>query len=108
VSHDGKDALRSGIIYDNQSSYILTRVTGPGTFSFWWRVSSEGGGNDKLRFLVDGVQKGSIAGETTWAKVTVSITGSGSHVLKWVYSKNGSVTKGQDFGWVDQLTWTAK
>ena len=108
VSHDGKDALRSGIIYDNQSSYILTRVTGPGTFTFWWKVSSEGGGNDKMRFLVDAVQKSTITGENDWAKVTVDVTGSGTHIFKWVYSKNGSVTKGQDFAWLDQLSWTAK
>ena len=108
VSHDGKDALRSGILYDNQSSYVLTRVTGPGTFTFWWKVSCEGGGNDKLRFLVDGVQKGTITGESDWAKVTVSVTGTGTHILKWVYSKNSTVTKGQDFGWLDQLNWQAK
>ncbi len=108
VSHDGADALRSGIIYNDQSSYILTRVTGPGTFTFWWKVSCEGGGNDKLRFLVDGVQKGSITGENDWAKVTVDITGSGTHVLKWVYSKNSTVTKGQDLAWLDQLGWQAK
>jgi uncharacterized repeat protein (TIGR02543 family) len=108
VSHDGNDALRSGIIYNDQSSYILTRVNGSGTFTFWWKVSSEGGGNDKLRFLVDGVQKGTITGENDWTKVTVDVAGSGTHVLKWVYSKNSTVTKGQDFGWLDQLSWTAK
>ena len=106
VSHDGKDALRSGIIYDKQNSYLLTRVTGPGTLTFWWKVSCEAGGNDALRFLLDGAQKYSISGETDWAKVTVYVTGSGTHVLKWNYTKNSSVTKGQDFGWVDQIGWT--
>ena len=108
VSHDGKDALRSGIIYDGQSSYLITRVTGPGTLTFWWKVSCEAGGNDALRFLLDGSQKCSISGEKDWAKVTVDVAGSGSHVLKWNYTKNGSVSKGQDFGWIDQIQWTAK
>ena len=108
VSHDGKDALRTGIIYDGQSSYLITRVTGPGTLTFWWKVSCEAGGNDALRFLLDGSQKYSISGERDWAKVTVDVAGSGSHVLKWNYTKNASVSKGQDFGWLDQIQWTAK
>ena len=107
VSHDGNDALRSGIIYDGQNSYLQTKVTGAGTLTFWWKVSSESG-NDALRFLVDGVQKQVISGEKDWAKVTLSITGSGEHRLKWNYVKNGSVTKGEDFGWLDQITWTGK
>ena len=108
VTHDGRDALRSGIIYDGEASSLITSVSGPGTLSFWWKVSCEGGGNDKLRFLVDGVQKAAITGETDWTLVTVDVTGSGTHDLKWTYSKNGSVTKGQDFGWLDQLSWQAK
>ncbi len=106
VAHDGSDALRSGIIYDGQSSYLQTKVTGPGTLTFWWAVSCEGGGNDKLRFLVDGVQQQMISGEIYWRKVTANIAGDGTHTLKWVYSKNGSVTKGEDYGWLDELKWT--
>ena len=65
VSHDGRDALRSGIIYDGQNSYIAT-------------------------------------------KVTVDVSGSGTHILKWNYTKNGSVSKRQDFGWLDQISWQAQ
>ena len=108
VSHDGRDALRSGIIYDGQSSYLITRVTGEGTLTFWWKVSCEAGGNDALRLLVDGSQVKMISGETDWAQVTVDLTGSGTHILKWNYTKNGSVTKGQDFGWIDQISWQAQ
>ena len=49
-----------------------------------------------------------ITGETGWSKVTVKISGYGTHLLKWVYSKDVSGTKGQDFGWIDQIQWTAK
>ena len=83
-------------------------MTGSGTLTFWWKVSCEAGGNDALRLLVDGAQVQMISGETDWTPVTVNITGSGTHVIKWNYTKNGSVTKGQDFGWVDQIEWTAK
>ncbi len=106
VSHDGTDALRSGIIYDGQLSYLQTKVTGAGTLTFWCKVSSEGGGNDKFRFLVDGDQKFAFSGERDWEKIRITIGGSGTHTLKWVYSKNASVTKGEDFAWLDQLEWT--
>ncbi len=105
VSYDGVDALRSGVVYDGQNSYLTTKVNGAGTLTFWWAVSSESG-NDALRFLVDGTQKQVISGVRNWAKVSVSITGSGTHTLKWNYTKNGSITKGEDFGWLDQMTWT--
>ena len=108
VAHDGKDALRSGIVYDGQNSYLQTRVTGPGTLTFWWAVSCEGGGNDALRLLVDGSQVKMITGDVGWTKVTVPISGSGTHVIKWNYTKNGSVTKGEDFGWLDQVSWQAQ
>ena len=108
VSHDGRDALRSGIIYDGEASSLISSVSGPGILSFWWKVSCEGGGRDAFRFLVDGAQVDMITGETDWTKVTVNVAGSGTHVLKWTYSKNGSVTKGEDFGWLDQIQWTAK
>ena len=75
VSHDGKDALRSGIIYDNQNSYLMTKVSGPGVLSFWWAVSCEAGGKDALRLLVDGAQVAMISGEVAWKKVEVEIPG---------------------------------
>ena len=108
VSYDGKDALRSGIVYDGQSSYLITRVPDSDTLTFWWKVSCEGGGNDALRLLVDGVQVKMISGDTDWTKVSVDITGSGTHVLKWNYTKNGSVTKGEDFGWIDRMSWVGR
>ena len=83
-------------------------MTGPGTLTFWWAVSCEGGGNDALRLLVDGSQVKMITGDVGWTKVTVPISGSGTHVIKWNYTKNGSVTKGEDFGWLDQISWQAK
>ncbi len=108
VAHDGTDALRSGIIYDRQNSYLMTKVNGAGVLTFWWKVSCEGSGYDALRFLVDGEQKAMITGEIDWKQVSISITGSGTHTLKWNYTKDGVGTKGQDFGWIDQMSWQAK
>ena len=105
TTRDGVAAARSGAIGHGEQSWMQATATGPGTLSFWWRVSSEAG-YDYLRFLVDGVeQSGSISGATSWQLKTITIA-AGSHALRWQYAKDGSVTAGSDCGWVDQVTWT--
>ncbi len=107
TTHDGTDAAQSGAITHNQSTWLQTTVTGPGTISFWWNVSSESASYDYLEFLVDGTQNAKIGGTSaTWAQKTVTISGSGTHTLKWNYSKDSSVDSGSDCGWVDQVVWT--
>jgi len=86
VSYYGGDAAQSGDIADNQTSLVQTTVTGPGTLSFYWKVSSELGW-DYLRFYIDGAeQPGSISGEVDWQQKTYSIP-SGSHTLKWLMKR---------------------
>jgi len=103
VSHDGNDAAQSGGITHSQSSRLQTSVTGPGTVSFWWKASSEPIG-DKLSFYVDSSLKDEISGEVDWEENEFEVT-SGQHVLKWVYSKDTADSKGNDCGWVDQITY---
>ena len=106
TTHDGVDAAVSGTITHNGESLMQTTVTGPGTLTFWWRVSSETN-YDYLRFLIDDVtQSGGISGTVAWQQKTYSIA-TGTHVLLWRYSKDGSVSTGSDCGWVDQIGWTA-
>ena len=106
TTHDGVDAAVSGTITHNGESWMQTTVTGPGTLTFWWRVSSETN-YDYLRFLIDDVvQSGGISGTVAWQQKTYSIA-TGTHVLLWRYSKDGSVSTGSDCGWVDQIGWTA-
>ena len=104
TSHDGVDAARSGLISDNQSSWMKATVSGSGTFSFWWRVSSEGN-YDFLTLYVDGYRSRRISGSTSWAQVTLALTGSGTHTVQWTYSKDYSYSYNSDCGWVDQGTW---
>ncbi len=108
TTHDGSDAAQSGDIGDDQSSWIQTTVTGPGTLLFWWKVSSEDAA-DYLRFTVDGSEISSvvaISGELAWTQKSVLIS-NGLHTLKWQYSKDGSSTDGSDCGWVDQIIWSS-
>ena len=106
TTHDGADAAQSGVIGHSQTSYMETTVFGPGTVSFWWKVSSEGN-YDLLRFYIDGTvqEEGAISGSVDWQQKSYTIP-SGSHTLKWQYSKDGSVSAGSDCGWVDQVVWT--
>lgn len=104
-SHGDGIAIQSGDIVDSQHSYFQTTVTGPGTLQFYWRVSSEAN-YDFLKFSIDAVeQPGGISGTVDWALMTFQIP-EGTHTLKWVYSKDSSVSAGEDCGWVDSITWT--
>jgi len=101
VTHDGVDAARSGPIGDSSSSGLQTGITGPGTLTFWWKVSSEPN-NDTLRFHVNGTEQSKISGEVDWQQRTVTL-GAGLHWLELTYIKNGSIAAGQDRAWIDQF-----
>src|SRR5438093_2354840 len=100
TTHDGVDAAESGQIGNSQSSYVQTTVTGPGTLTFWWKVSSEDG-FDVLGFYNNGVEKATISAEVDWEKKTFALA-SGAQTLRWTYSKDSSASSGEDKGWLDQ------
>jgi len=103
ISYHGGDAAQSGDISHNQESGMQTTVQGPGTLSFWWKVSSESG-YDFLEFYVDGSRQYRFSGSVDWRQRTYA-THYGSHTLEWRYAKNGSVSSGSDCGWVDKVEW---
>ncbi|MBI5233424.1 MAG: hypothetical protein HY880_03640 [Deltaproteobacteria bacterium] len=105
VYYFGGDAAQSGDIADNQTTYVQTTVTGPGTLTFYWKVSSESS-FDYLRFYIDGTEQTSITGEVSWQQKTYSIS-SGTHTLKWAYTKDSSVSMGSDAGWLDYVTFNS-
>jgi hypothetical protein len=74
-------------------------VTGPGTVSFWWKVSSETN-HDSLRFYVGGSEQARISGEVDWEQRTFVVP-AGTQELKWKFKNRGMT--GQDRGWVDQI-----
>ena len=106
VTHDGVDAARSGMTQPLGSSTMVTSVFGPGTLTFWWRVSSEPGA-DILDFLIDGTPTDYITGNVNWVQKTVSIP-PGAHVLEWIYSKDDVNNVGSDAGFVDQVVYAQK
>lgn len=85
-THDGTDAARSGAIGDDESTWLQTTVTGPGTLSFWWRASSEPS-YDILEFLLDGDWQDELSGDSGWVYSTYTIP-PGTHTLRWNYYKD--------------------
>lgn len=104
MTSDGVHAAESGEIFDNQESWIETTVAGPGTLSFYWRVSSEDQ-YDILELLLDGAQMASISGFADWAPRQITIP-NGVHTVRWRYVKDSSDSFRQDRGWVDRVSFS--
>ncbi len=101
--HDGIAAARSARMEAGGDSLLQTTVTGPGTLSYWTRVSSRLN-NDFMEFSIDSVLTNQDSGELDWTQRVYRIE-SGPHTVKWVYRKNGSLTGGEDTAWVDQVSY---
>ena len=96
---------QSGQIGDGGSSTLEMTFIGSGDLRFSWDVSSERG-YDKLTFAVDGVERLSISGEPGWSNVVWHVAGSGTHVVRWTYQKDGSDSEGEDCGRLGTVSWT--
>jgi len=112
IAHDGVAALRSGVIGEGGTSSVEMSVNGAGEIAFWWKASCErvirGRPKDHVAFYVDGVSQCWMGGLTDWSNVVVSVSGEGSHVLKWVYQKDSNEkTENEDCAWLDEVTWTS-
>lgn len=105
ITHDGVDAAQSGLIGDDQSTWIETAVTGPGELRFWWRVSSEQDW-DSLTLALDGVATTNvISGEVSWEE-RILLVPSGVHTARWTYAKDDlCCIDGLDAAWLDQVSW---
>ncbi|MBI5820613.1 MAG: hypothetical protein HZA88_16725, partial [Verrucomicrobia bacterium] len=101
---DGSLMAWNGSIGHLNVSWVETTVTGPGTLSFQWKVSSEADA-DFLTFSIDGVdQQGRLSGEVDWQTLTFSIP-SGTHRLTWTYAKNRANVAGLDAGWLRYISY---
>lgn len=95
-------SLKSNMISHNQSSSIETHIYSPGGLvRFEASVSSEGC-CDKLRFYVDGVEKGAWSGESQFVTASAGLT-PGKHTLRWTYRKDHSGNTGSDAAWIDNV-----
>ena len=101
-AHLGLYSAQAGSIGDDQfTSLILEGDFPEGQISFWRKVSSEDG-YDCLRFYIDGMLVGEWSGDENWDQIFSAVTG-GWHTFEWRYEKDGSVSRGDDTAWVDDV-----
>lgn len=103
--YSGNDAAQSAVITHNQKTSLTTTVLGPGTVSWYWKVSSESG-YDFSNLYLDGTPKASISGSVNWTLYSLNVP-AGSHTLAWSYEKDEAVSSGSDCAWVDLVTYTS-
>ncbi len=103
VYYYDNDSAKSGTITHNQDSTFQVSVnySAAKKLKFYWKVSSESN-YDYLRFYIDNVEQTQISGTTSWAQLIYNLS-SGTHTLKWSYTKDYSVSSGSDCGWVDKI-----
>jgi uncharacterized repeat protein (TIGR01451 family) len=101
VTHDGIEAAQSGTITHSKQTWMESKVNGPLTVSFWWKVSSELS-FDGIIFYTNGVSATSRSGEGDWQQKTFNLP-AGLNTLRWTYAKNSSGTSGSDAAWVDEI-----
>jgi hypothetical protein len=104
VSFDGSDAARSAALPHGQFTSLQTVITGPGMFSFRWKVSCQQN-RDYLLLYVNGALQANITGETAWEEVSFNVP-AGRYLFSWLYNKDQSGVAGSDAGWVDAVVWT--
>ncbi|NOX76921.1 MAG: serine protease [Gammaproteobacteria bacterium] len=95
-------ALSSGTINHNETSTLVTYITGPATLTFRWRASSEPR-YDFGRFYVDGALRKSISGQKDWVQEQIVISDNDEHVLQWSYEKDFSINANDDRIWLDAI-----
>lgn len=97
----GGDSAQSWNISDGGQTSMFTALTGPGTVSFYWKVSSEPG-YDELKFYINSALQSAISGDIDWEQRSFSVP-SGSVQLEWRYKKDESEAWWSDRGWVDRV-----
>jgi RHS repeat-associated protein len=97
----GNDSARSPELAQGQESWMQTTVEGEGTFSFWAMLTPEDSQNE-LEFYIDGTLRYSCT-VSDWEQKSYTITGTGTHTLKWVYTQYAEDSGGA--GYVDYVQW---
>lgn len=95
-------SLRSLPIGPNESAEVMfTADTLANSLSFWVKTSSEGF-RDVLRVYVDNQIVLTRSGETGWQQHLIDLT-SGTHTIRFEYTKDGMVNQGSDAVWIDDV-----
>lgn len=104
-------AIISGDINNNQESIVMVTVSGEGTLSFEWSVSSEENTispenpYDALYLYVDDELVNFISGDIDYESETVRLT-AGEHKITWIYEKDSIISAGKDNARIRNVTFT--
>jgi len=100
--HSGSYSAQAGSIDDDESTTLkVTLNCAAGDISFYYKIYSEGG-CDYLTFYIDGAEQDTWSGEEDWIEVSFPVT-AGTRTFEWTYSKDGSVSEGDDTAWIDDI-----
>jgi len=105
-------AIMSGDISDNQQSSVMLTLTGAGSLSFDWAVSSEENTDapeepyDALYLIVDGEQVDFIAGEVDYTNIIIEDLAEGDHQVTWLYKKDEFTSVGKDKAYLKNVVFT--
>jgi len=101
-------STNSGIASSTSAIEATVNMGSDGTVSFAALCQGEGTSTiwDKCRFLIDGAEQFSYgANMPGWNEYSFPIS-SGSHILRWEYSKDGSVNPTGDAMYVDNISFS--
>jgi len=98
----GTYGAETGKINDNESMTLRVSVECvSGDITFYRKVSSEPA-CDYLKFYIDGIEKIKWSGMEDWDAVTFPVA-AGTRTFEWTYSKDGSISRGSDTAWIDEI-----
>ena len=107
TSKDGIDSVASPALGANQQSRITSTFVGPGTLTFWWKVSSQPNGGILALLINDLAQPDAISGTTAdWTQRSLVLP-AGTHRVAWRYSRTvASTAVGDNRGYVDLVSYS--
>lgn len=103
TSYEGNNSARSGVISDNQMTWmrLYWDAAFDDSITFWYKVESQYY-YDYLRFNILQGERGRWSGFTGWKRAAVAIP-AGPNMFTWMYRKNSFYAEGQDCAWVDYI-----
>jgi probable HAF family extracellular repeat protein len=104
ASYYGGSAAQSGAITHGQVSTLQTTLVGPGTLSYYFKVSSEPG-HAFLALYANGTRFYESTGTIEWSRIDIIIPAD-TYTFQWQYEKPGSLTTGSDCAWIDKVVFT--
>lgn len=97
-----KNYGNNGVGNSNSDLIIHWTSTVDDSISFYKKVSSESN-YDFFRFYIDGQEAEQLSGtDNEWSRSAYAIS-AGTHSFKFSYEKDGSVNRGSDCAWIDNI-----